>query len=267
MRYVEKKKGYTIAGVITTALITIIKTVILLIERLIYLIYFKIHSKVGKKSNLVAHFWEYQSGSTCAINTQRIILRLFDMNKSESELALRQASYGMYDEKKGACNNSLLLEGYGLKCKEVETNKKSDFLFKLFRSLFQNKICIINVNAYLLNNRENFYVNNTNPIYDHSILITSLERKRIGEFDVIYTDTGTFDGSMKRIDFKIFYQCSEKKFIESPRIVIRGPIDNDSGEVKKIICCPNCSQKLRIPFDKKLNITCKKCHVMFSVEP
>lgn len=214
--------------------------------------------------------WMPQTGTTCAIASQRIILRIFSINKDLSDLAERQAAYGHYKEGLGSNSLSFLLDGYGIKTKQSYINEKL-FEYGLWKSLKQNKILIVAVNSYLLNNPDEFSVNSKEANPNHAILITGIERKN-GEYIVYYSDVGISNGRLKKVKSNYLLQAISKKYYsmtETPSVPNesishldkKNNFSKDTSQ-KFTIICPSCEQKLRVP-KKNIIVTCKRCSNKF----
>lgn len=213
----------------------------------------------------VSKYWFFQKGKTCAIAAQKIVLSIFDINKDMEDLEKRQKAYGYYHENIGSSSISLLLKGYGLDVLEKKLDRYS-FEYDLWKSFKSNKVLLVIVNSYLLNeNSDGFSADLNNPIGDHVIILSGLQYKD-GLCNIFYTDTGVATGEVKKINSQIL-----KKSLSHSALVVETPsIPNskllqegtDDLVYKAIVLCSKCNKQLRVP-RKKVSVVCNRCGYNF----
>ena len=217
--------------------------------------------------------WKWQEGGTCAIEAQRIVLKMSGVDRSVSDLASRQAAFGEFHPGKGSTSVKLLLEGYGVKVKSFKNEQfkwheitaklvRGDLRYRFWKKLKSGSLILATVNSYILNTPDGFDLK-SRPVHDHVIIVMGLVSIR-GSLYVFYTDTGCFDGSVKSIAFGNFLRASAgSNYVEVPKVV---PKNNfNIVESKYTVACPRCRSLLKVPFGKKGHATCKKCSVKFEI--
>lgn len=218
----------------------------------------------------VSNHWIRQTGNTCAIAAQQIVLKIFNMNRPLDDLAERQRAYGHYKKESGSNSLSFLLTGYDIKTEKIGIDDKL-FEYNLWKILRKNRILIVAVNSFVLNKPDSFRIDYKEAIPDHAIIISGIEEKN-GDYIVYYSDTGIHDGRLKKTKSKHLLQAISKKsyyMIATESVPEEAISQEDKREVitkesdmKVTISCPACNQKLRVP-NRKIIVTCKNCTTKF----
>ena len=164
-----------------------------------YILFILKNKEITGAPLIAEEHWKLQEGPTCAIEAQRIILAVFGVTKETSDLSARQQAYGKFKKNVGSTSIKLLLDGYGISTQQMSEEEKSSN-FTIWKHLHQGRLILATTNSYLLNNTDEFTPPNR-PIHDHTIIITSLISTPKGTL-AIYTDTGSFDGSLKAVYLK-----------------------------------------------------------------
>lgn len=166
---------------------------------------------------IAAKHWRYQTGSTCAVNAQRVILSLCGVECSENELVKRLTAYGKHS-RMGSSDVKLLMEGYGLDVREIHYKKKASFTRCLYDTLNDGRLAIILVNSSLLNLADVRFNTEAKVVPDHAIIVTALRTIKKGHVEAYYTDSGSSDGRVKTVNVKVLCEITYQTIIQSPRL-------------------------------------------------
>lgn len=242
-----------------------VRQLLTLYKRVRFLFFTKRHSSAGERTR-ASRFWDFQKGPTCAINAQRIVLAMFGIVRSESELMQRQGAFGKFNVVDGSSSEKLLLEGYGLDVKDVVVGSSADLIFRVWDSLRRGRIVLLRVNAFQLNNFDEMFRSAETPLVDHLIIITEVESSGGGNLILYYTDTGVFDGSIKRAPAEAIVSASGLRFVETPRLRKMEANARQGSTLKKDIRCIGCGARIRVPLGIKGFARCPRCKTKFPVD-
>ena len=195
-------------------------SIISLFYNLYLVVLFRLSKFTTGDPEIARPYWNVQSGRTCAINVQRIILDMFGIHKDGNDLSGRQKAFGKYEESSGSDSVTFLLDGYGIKTKKRLLNEHSvkRCLFELWKLLRKGKVIISTVNTHQLNIPDSSFVPNEIPRGDHTVLITAMEKDNNGDMNVWYTDTGNEIGIQRKISGRDFIFASNRVFYETPKV-------------------------------------------------
>jgi hypothetical protein len=209
---------FAIISGLLIGVIGLILSLLIPVKNIILFRHFQSSSMSGNPS-IAQAFWKKQSGNTCAINVQRIVLEIFGKHKEERDLAERQKAFGKYADNEGSKSTSFLLDGYGLETKKINLAEfgQERYLFQLWKLIRKGRLLIAPVNSFLLNNPDSSFSQNEDKQIDHAVLITAIETHGKDKLDVFYCDTGVNNGSIRKINGADFYYAAGKELIATPK--------------------------------------------------
>lgn len=228
------------------------------------------------KPGIAMDVWRLQQGNTCAINAQRMVLAICGIHKTEQELAQRQQAYGLHSEH-GSTDIANLMSGYGLAVKRVSVESKESFVKQLFYTLREGRLAVATVNMALLNTPDPSFRTQRRAVPDHVILLTGLRNIGSGNYLVYYTDSGTADGVLKHVDFRVMQEAAGPKLVATPVLfdgdIRRWPFSptsldpipvNAVPDGPTIAPCPQCDQPLRFRLTNEARVSCPRCKYRFN---
>ena len=89
-------------------------------------------------------------------------------------------------------------------------------MWKLLRA---GRLAIASVNTFQLNSPDSSFHPETTAKIDHVVLITGLEKNIKGEIYVNYSDTGTIDGMIKKVQSHNFINASNSQIYATPKVL------------------------------------------------